>query len=140
MSGTTEDLMEFFKRENVSCIFLYHKKMELIVVPPTITDTDDRSSVSTSSSGLQNELHSVSDEDNAASISIQDVANLSPSEAAEMRDYAECSKASLAVDDTQDLFLACVWVLPVERQQFRLFPYVVHIDATAGTNQETKHM
>ena len=40
-------------------------------------------------------------------------------------------------NDDQDMVMGIAFVTPFEAQQFLLFPYVLHVDATADTNKET---
>jgi hypothetical protein len=39
---------------------------------------------------------------------------------------------------TQQVMLAFAWILPFELKQFRLFPYVLHVDGTKCTNKEQR--
>ena len=64
--------------------------------------------------------------------------NLMEGEANDMAKYAEGIRCARRVDDCQDLLLAYAWVLPEERRQFELYPFVVHIDGTNSTNKESR--
>ena len=45
---------------------------------------------------------------------------------------------NLKLDVDQNMFIACAWITNKERRMFRLFPHVLKIDVTKGTNRENR--
>jgi MULE transposase domain len=59
-------------------------------------------------------------------------------EESEANHYVNSSRQSLQVETDQRVMVAYAWVLPFEKQQFALFPYVLHFDGTSDTNNEKR--
>ena len=126
-SGDIDEILKrFFKKENARCCFLFEKK-------PRTADTQDKIAVA----GFISEVHSHDGDKEEISRASDDM-NLLEGETQDMAKYVEGVRRSRRVDDSQDLLLAFAWVLPEERQQFSLYPFVAHIDGTNSTNKESR--
>ena len=56
----------------------------------------------------------------------------------DMMKYAPESRVSVNADNSQDVLLAIVWVLPHGKHLFRAYPEVMFIDGTHKTNEENR--
>ena len=45
---------------------------------------------------------------------------------------------NLGLQENQHFFIACAWITNKEKRMFRLFPHVLKIDVTEGTNKESR--
>jgi MULE transposase domain/SWIM zinc finger len=59
-------------------------------------------------------------------------------EESEANHYVNSSRQSLQLRADQRVMVAYAWVLPFEKQQFALFPNVLHFDGTSDTNNEKR--
>jgi MULE transposase domain/SWIM zinc finger len=109
----TEAFRDFFKEKKANCFFLYHRQ-----------------------AGLLSELHDGSAE-TVTGVSF-DPCNFSDDDVRRTELYATKSRCGLGLQSTQDLMLALAWVLPFEKRQFSLFPFVIHLDSTNATNMENR--
>lgn len=161
----TDTLIQYFKKEKANCCFLFHNKPTTIVPPRSGLDatgavivhgsastttvnnnpiqaTDDPtegSCVPQVSTILTNEFHSLIGDATTGTINHGSPAILTEKEASEVELYASTNRGTLGVEDHQALLIAYAWVLPVaEGCKFSAFPHVLHVDATAGTNKETR--
>lgn len=131
-----EHLRAYFEHENARCCFLYEKRKQ---VPPGNLRLAEvtMKTANKSPSLLVNEVHD--QEGGSTEISATNIdLNLSEGEAEDMAKYASGSRAARNIDESQDLLVAFAWVLPHERRQFSLYPFVVHIDGTNSTNIESR--
>jgi MULE transposase domain/SWIM zinc finger len=120
-SGNDEDydvskvFKDFFEETKANCFFLYHKQ-----------------------SGLSSELHDGASRQ-VTTISLDPTScNFSDEDMRRTQLYATKSRCGLGIQATQDLMLALAWILPWERRQFGLFPFVIHLDSTNATNREQR--
>jgi MULE transposase domain len=111
----TRAFKDFFEEKKANCFFLYHK-----------------------SSGLLSEQH----DGTTAQVTMTELGadsfNLSRDEVKRTETYALASRCGQGLQASQDVMLALAWVLPFEKRQFSLFPFIIHLDSTNATNAENR--
>ena len=57
---------------------------------------------------------------------------------AEILDEYSTDMDTLEIQPDQNFFIACAWITNKEKRMFRLFPHVLKMDVTEGTNKESR--
>ena len=57
---------------------------------------------------------------------------------AEILDEYSADMDTLEIQPDQNFFIACAWITNKEKRMFRLFPHVLKVDVTEGTNKESR--
>jgi hypothetical protein len=122
-----DDIISCLRRRGVAFCCLYHHKED--VVPIEVVDGN----VELTTSQLVNEVHEV-----GFSETLSGRLLLDQEEHKETHAFATEHRDKLLLTSNEDLLIALAFVNPKERRLFKLFPHVLKIDCTPGTNNEKR--
>jgi hypothetical protein len=132
--ATSQELRE--NRRGASTQHPDHSVLSRNPMPTCTAETNVQQGITPSSFGVMNDVHLCQSGEAGTHVSAPEESDLKYLEAIDK--YAKENRAQLRVADSNDLMIACAWVLPQERRQFMLFPFVLHVDTTADSNKEKR--
>jgi hypothetical protein len=131
--SSPDAMFRFFDKTRISYCCLYHHV-------PAVTSTNPTStSIRSPQSQLVHEVRSPGDGGSSTNDELQtNTMELPLSENQDLLDFADEHRQELQLTNDQQLMIGCAWVTPNEKRLFQMFPEVVHVDATADTNNENR--
>ena len=122
-----DEMLHYFRENGASYCCLYHHTGSEELVKKAKCPPQGQ---------LLNEAHvpSLSNATTAQAVS------LTSEEQGDVENFATMHRQKMfnILSHDQELMLACAWIIPEEKQMFTLYPYVLHVDVTAQTNNENR--